>query len=133
MLRKEVEKMTIQEMRNEIQKLEQELENLKTKEKLITDQKEGVKNTSEPTPQPSGIDEISTFSMDIKSSNTPKDAVPREIIQARSAFATIKNYCNNLIRSSIKMTNPSPKNDNRKSINLNFFAKPIVDRPISIP
>jgi hypothetical protein len=39
MLRKEVEKMTIQEMRNEIQKLEQELENLKTKEKLITDLK----------------------------------------------------------------------------------------------
>ena len=31
--------MTIQEMRNEIQKLEQELENLKTKEKLITDLK----------------------------------------------------------------------------------------------
>ena len=39
MLRKEVEKMTIQEMRDEIQKLEQELENLKTKEKLITDLK----------------------------------------------------------------------------------------------
>jgi ribosomal protein L29 len=39
MLRKEVEKMTIQEMRNEIQKLEQELENLKTKEKLMTDLK----------------------------------------------------------------------------------------------
>ena len=31
--------MTIQEMRDEIQKLEQELENLKTKEKLITDLK----------------------------------------------------------------------------------------------
>ena len=39
MLRKEVEKMKIQEMRDEIQKLEQELENLKTKEKLITDLK----------------------------------------------------------------------------------------------
>jgi|TARA_B100002019_G_scaffold16525_1_gene13015 ribosomal protein L29 len=39
MLRKEVEKMTIQEMRDEIQKLEQELENLKTKEKLMTDLK----------------------------------------------------------------------------------------------
>ena len=31
--------MTIQEMRDEIQKLEQELENLKAKEKLITDLK----------------------------------------------------------------------------------------------
>ena len=31
--------MTIQEMRDEIQKLEQELENLKPKEKLITDLK----------------------------------------------------------------------------------------------
>ena len=31
--------MTIQEMRDQIQKLEQELENLKTKEKLITDLK----------------------------------------------------------------------------------------------
>ena len=31
--------MTIEEMRTEIQKLEQELENLKTKEKLITDLK----------------------------------------------------------------------------------------------
>ena len=31
--------MTLQEMRDEIQKLEQELENLKTKEKLITDLK----------------------------------------------------------------------------------------------
>ena len=31
--------MKIQEMRNEIQKLEQELKNLKTKEKLITDLK----------------------------------------------------------------------------------------------
>ena len=102
-------------------------------EKLITDQKEGVKNTHESTPQPSDTDEISALSTDIKSSNTPKDVVPREIIQARSAFDAIKNYCNNLIRSSIKMTNPSPKNDNRKSINLNFFAKPIVDRPISIP
>ena len=100
---------------------------------VTTDQKEKVKNTPEPTPQPSDSNEISTPSMDIKSSNTPKDAVPREIIQARSAFDAIKNYCNNLIRSSIKMTNPSPKNDNRNSINLNFFAKPIVDRPISIP
>ena len=102
-------------------------------EKLITDQKEGVKNTHESTPQPSDTDEISALSTDIKSSNTPKDVVPREIIQARSAFDAIKNYCNNLIRSSIKMTNPSPKNENRNSINLNFFAKPIIDRPISIP
>tara|TARA_Y100000590_G_scaffold442190_1_gene569969 strand:- start:678 stop:863 length:186 start_codon:yes stop_codon:yes gene_type:complete len=39
MLRKEVEKMTIQEMRDEIQKLEEELEDLKTKEKLITELK----------------------------------------------------------------------------------------------
>ncbi len=31
--------MTIQEMRDEIQKLEQELENLKTKEKFMTDLK----------------------------------------------------------------------------------------------
>ena len=31
--------MTIQEMRDDIQKLEQELEDLKTKEKLITDLK----------------------------------------------------------------------------------------------
>tara|TARA_Y200000002_G_C22515417_1_gene593182 strand:- start:371 stop:544 length:174 start_codon:yes stop_codon:yes gene_type:complete len=39
MLRKEVEKMTIEEMRTEIQKLEQELENLKTKEELIKELK----------------------------------------------------------------------------------------------
>ena len=103
------------------------------KEPLTTDRKEGVKNTPEPSPQPSKSDEISTLSMDVKSSNTPKEAVPREIIQARSAFDAIKNYCNNLMRSSIKMTNPSPKNENRNSINLNFFAKPIIDRPISIP
>ena len=39
MLRKEVEKMTIEEMKTEIQKLEQELENLKTKEELIKELK----------------------------------------------------------------------------------------------
>ena len=36
---KKVREMTIQEMRDEIQKLEQELENLKTKEKLIKELK----------------------------------------------------------------------------------------------
>ena len=38
MLRKEVEKMTIQEMRTEIQKMEQKLENLKHKKRLIKEQ-----------------------------------------------------------------------------------------------
>ena len=36
---KKVREMTIQEMRDEIQKLEQELENLKTKEELIKELK----------------------------------------------------------------------------------------------
>lgn len=62
-----------------------------------------------------------------------KEAAPREIIQARSAFDTIKDYCNTLIRNSSKSSNSAQKNESRKSMNLNFFAKPIVDRPISIP
>ena len=105
----------------------------KDESNVTTDPIEAVDNAPE-APQPSSDeDKTSILSEGLKSSNVPKEAVPREIIQARSAFDAIKNYCNNLIRSSIKMTNPSPKNDNRKSINLNFFAKPIVDRPISIP
>ena len=74
---------------------------------------------------------ISSTAVDINI--TLKEAAPREIIQARSAFDTIKDYCNTLIRNSSKSSNSALKNENRKSMNLNFFAKPIVDRPISIP
>ena len=64
---------------------------------------------------------------------TTKEVVPRELIEARSAFKTIKIYCNNLIRGSANNT-ASNRDDNRKNtIPLNFFAKPVVDRPISIP
>ena len=64
-----------------------------------------------------------------------KEVMPRELIEARSAFKTIKNYCNNLIRGSANnVTSNRGENDNRKSMMpLNFFAKPVVDRPISIP
>ena len=61
-----------------------------------------------------------------------KDALPREIIEAKSAFSTIKSYCKNLIRASNNKA--STKYDHRKNnMILNFFAKPVVDRPISIP
>ena len=64
-----------------------------------------------------------------------KEAMPRELIEARSAFKTIKNYCNTLIRGSANnVTSNRGENDNRKNrMPLNFFAKPVVDRPISIP
>ena len=105
----------------------------KDESNVTTDSIEAVDNAPE-APQPSPEeDKTSMLSEGLKSSNAPKEAVPREIIQARSAFDAIKQYCNNLIRSTIKTSNSSTKTENRKSLNLNFFAKPIVDRPISIP
>ena len=62
-----------------------------------------------------------------------KEVVPRELIAARSAFKTIKIYCNNLIRGSSNSTSSNRDGNSKNTIPLNFFAKPVVDRPISIP
>ena len=96
-------------------------------------QKQDIKGTSKTPPRPFDGNRSPINSVETTPNNLPKDTVPREIIQARSAFDTIKNYCKNLIRSSIRPSNSTQNNENRNSINLNFFAKPIVDRPISIP
>ena len=99
----------------------------------IEAKKKEVKNVLE-KPLESLKEDVAPVSSTVANCNiTLKEAVPREIIQARSAFDTIKDYCNTLIRNSSRSSNSSQKNENRKSINLNFFAKPIVDRPISIP
>ena len=62
-----------------------------------------------------------------------KEVVPRELNEARSAFKTIKIYCNNLIRGSSNSTSSNRDGNSKNTIPLNFFAKPVVDRPISIP
>ena len=63
----------------------------------------------------------------------PKEVLPREMIEAQGAFNTIKNYCRNLIR--ISTGNPAAAKDDpiKNGISVNFFAKPIVDRPICLP
>ena len=63
----------------------------------------------------------------------PKEVLPREMIEAQGAFNTIKNYCRNLIR--ISAGNPAAAKDDpiKNRISVNFFAKPIVDRPICLP
>ena len=63
----------------------------------------------------------------------PKEILPREMIEAQGAFNTIKNYCRNLIR--ISAGNPAAATDDpiQNRISVNFFAKPIVDRPICLP
>lgn len=95
--------------------------------------KQVIKNTSQTPSRPLDSGRNSITSVETVPNNPPKDTVPREIIQARSAFDTIKNYCNNLIRSANKTSHSTQDDENRNSMNLNFFAKPIVDRPISIP
>ena len=60
-------------------------------------------------------------------------ALPREFIEARSAFDTIKTYCKQFITASLRCK-PSNRNENSKaSTPLNFFGKPIVEHPISLP
>ena len=105
------------------------------------DETKNLKKANEKIYEASGMTDkhvSRTLNKKIEQKGTPSDVgrkemVTREIIEARSAFNTIKNYCKSLIRGSTNST-ASNRDEHRKNIiPLNFFAKPVVDRPISLP
>ena len=91
----------------------------------IEKSKNSSSHEKEPDVQPN-----TRLNIAIKETKLP---LPREMIEARGAFNTIKNYCKKFMSTSIGRT-ANNRDDNRKnSIALNFFGKPIVERPISLP
>ena len=69
--------------------------------------------------------------------STSRLALPREFIQANSAFSTIINYCKKLTGGG--SSNPSngsvntAENINDAKQSWSFFGKPVVDMPLSLP